>query len=48
MYAASRLIHDFDRIPPDYLLSLLTLRREVIKGLRFVKCLRLLQAPLSD
>src|SRR5262245_51317250 len=33
IYTASRLIHDLDRIPPDYLLSLVTLRREVSIGL---------------
>jgi hypothetical protein len=31
--SAARLVHNFDRVPPDYLLSLVTLRREVIKGL---------------
>jgi hypothetical protein len=47
--AAGRLVHDFDRVPPDDLLSLVALRRKVIIGLRFVKCLRLLQAvPLDD
>ena len=47
--AAGRLVHDFDRVPPDDLLSLVALRREVIIGRRFVKCLRLLQAvPLDD
>jgi hypothetical protein len=30
--AAGRLVHNFDRVPPDYLLSLVTLRREVIVG----------------
>src|SRR5262245_12249195 len=45
----SRLVHDFDRVPPDDLLSFVTLRREVSPSLRFVKCFRLLQAvPLGD
>ena len=30
---AARLVYNFDRVPPDYLLSLVTLRREVSVGL---------------
>lgn len=43
------LIHHFDGVPPDCLEGFVTLRRKVIPGFRFVKCLRLLQAvPLGD
>ena len=43
------LIHSFDGVPPDCLEGLVTLRCKVIPGLRFIKCLHLLQAvPLGD
>jgi uncharacterized BrkB/YihY/UPF0761 family membrane protein len=43
------LSYGFDGVPPDCLDGLVTLRRKVIPGLRFVKCLRLFQAvPLGD
>ena len=46
---AEGLIHHFDGVPPDCLEGFVTLRRKVIPGFRFVKCLRLLQAvPLGD
>jgi len=46
---AEGLIHHFDGVPPDCFEGFVTLRRKVIPGFRFVKCLRLLQAvPLGD